>query len=173
MASIVRYEPFSLIDRWTRPSADRFFERFDRMVQEALSGPSGVSDTANPGMAANLYETSEGYWVELPLPGVKSEALELSVQQNLLTIKAERRGATPENAQTLWQGFGPGRLHQTLTLPGEVDAERVEARLEDGVLRLHLPKAEHLRPRQIKVQAGGDVKTIEAKSVEPNAGNAQ
>ena len=163
MASIVRYEPFSLADRWTRPPVDRFFERFDRMMQDAF-GMASAAEAGRSGVVANLYETADGYWVELPLPGVRPEDLELSVQQNLLTLKAKREWPTPENAQTLWQGFGGGQWQQTLALPGEVDSARVEARLEHGVLRLDLPKAEHLRPRQIKGQSGGGTKTIEAQA---------
>ncbi|MDQ3699647.1 MAG: Hsp20/alpha crystallin family protein [Chloroflexota bacterium] len=170
MASIVRYEPFSWTDRtdrWTRPTTDRLFGSFDRIVQEALNfTPAGAglgrSGVGRSGVIANLFETNDGYVVELPLPGVKAEHLELSVQKNLLTLKATREWAAPEQARTLWQGFGAGRWQQTFTLPGEVDAERVEARLEDGILRLQLPKAEHSRPRQIKVQTYGDVKPVVA-----------
>lgn len=151
MASIVRYEPIHLTDRWTSSSFDRFF---GRMMQDAL-GAAGVARSSRPSIAANLYETSDGYWVELPLPGVKAEDVEVSVHQNLLSLKAKREWPAPEQARPVWQGFTSGQWQQTLTLPGEVDAEGVEASLEYGVLRLQLPKAAHVRPRQIKVQVGG------------------
>lgn len=164
MASIVRYEPFTLADRWTRPTTDRVFSNFDRILQEALNfTPAGFgrSGLGRSGGVANLFETNDGYVVELPLPGVKAEHVELSVQKNLLTLKATREWAAPEQARALWQGFGAGRWQQTFTLPGEVDAERVEAHLEDGILRLQLPKAQHSRPRQIKVQTNGHVTPAE------------
>lgn len=172
MASIVRYEPFTLTDRWTRPTTDRLFDRFDRLVQEAFGVTPASADPSRAGVVANLYETTDGYLVEMPLPGVKAEHLELSVQQNLLTVKAAREWAAPEQAQILWQGFGSGRWQQTLTLPGEVDADRVDARLEDGVLRLHLPKADHVRPRQIKVQPSGGAKPIAADAAGAPAAQA-
>jgi HSP20 family protein len=150
MASIVRYEPIHLTDRWTNSSFDRFF---GRLMQDALGTPS-VARSSRPSIAANLYETPESYWVELPLPGVKPEDVEVSVHQNLLSLKAKREWPAPEQARPVWQGFTSGQWQQTLTLPGEVDAERVEASLEHGVLRLQLPRAAHARPRQIKVQVG-------------------
>jgi HSP20 family protein len=111
---------------------------------------------------------------------VQAFDLDLSVQQNLLTLKARRQWEAPARAQVLWQGFGAGQWQQTFTLPGEDDAERVDARLADGVLRLRLPKAQHLRPRQITVQAGrgggasgaGETKTINAPTNGAEAGTA-
>src|SRR5262245_39881318 len=155
MATIVRYEPFPLSRRWARPSVDRIFDRFDRLAQDALGiTPGAVWGPRLAGVAANLYETDGAYGVDLPLPGVKPEDVEVSLQQDVLTLKAKRTWATPEDAKALWRGFGSGEWRQSFTLPGEVDGEKVEARLEDGVLRLRLPKAEHARPRQIKVQSG-------------------
>jgi HSP20 family protein len=153
MTNTARYEPFWPTGRRVGPYGDPFFERFDRMLQDALGVTlAPAADRERPGAAVNLYDTAEGFWLELPLPGVQADALELSVQQNLLTLKARREWAPPEGAQVIWQGFGGGQWQQTFALPAEVDAERVEARLAEGVLRLHLPKAQHLRPRQITVQ---------------------
>jgi HSP20 family protein len=159
MARIVRFEPFTIAPRRPLPASDR---AFDRMVRDTLGLPPRYAEARRPGLTSNLYETETGYSVELPLPGVKAEDVELSVQENLLALKVKRQWSTPEKARVLWQGFASGEWQQTFTLPGEVDAEHVAAHLEDGVLRLHLPKAAHARPRQIKVQAGGEaVKPIE------------
>jgi HSP20 family molecular chaperone IbpA len=169
MANNARYEPFWSPGRQSGLYGDPFFERFDRVLQDAfgVTMSPAARDRERPGAAVNLYDTAEGYWLELPLPGVPADGVDLSVQQNLLTLKARREWAPPEGAQVVWQGFGAGQWQQTFALPGEVDAERVEARLADGVLRLHLPKAQHLRPRQIAVQTGGAQKTITA----PAGGN--
>jgi HSP20 family protein len=166
MATIVRYEPFALPRRWTRPSVDRIF---DRLAQDALGITPGSFWGPRPaGFAANLYETEDAYGVDLPLPGVKPEDVEVSLQQDVLTLKAKRTWAAPEDAKSLWRGFGSGEWRQSFTLPGEVDGEKVEARLEEGVLRLRLPKAEHARPRQIKVQSGA----LEGGSAEGGAAEA-
>ena len=171
MTNSARSEPFWPAGRRSGPYSDPVFERFDRMLQDAFGVTlAPAADRERPGAAVNLYDTAEGYWLELPLPGVQPDGVDLSVQQNLLTLKVRRDWAPPEGAQVVWQGFGAGQWQQTVALPGEVDAERVEARLADGVLRLHLPKAQHLRPRQITVQAGsaeGAPKAIRA----PASGN--
>jgi HSP20 family protein len=82
---------------------------------------------------------------------VKAEDVEITVQDNLLTLTARRRWEVPQNAQPIWRGFGTGEMQQTVTLPGEVNAGAVQADLQDGILRLELPKAEGARPRTIKV----------------------
>ena len=180
MASILRYEPFGLLN--TRPTFDRFF---DRLFEDAFNV---ARETAAPrGVTANLYETDEAYWVELPLPGVKPDDLEVTVHENLLTISAKRTWEAPEKATVIWQGFGGGEWKQSFTLPGEVNAEKVEAGMDYGVLRLQLAKAEHTRPRTIRVNATsgatsgamgsapapqqieGEVKSAEVKSEAPKA----
>src|SRR5919199_704069 len=167
MASMVRYEPFSL---WgTRPAFESFDRLFDRLFEDAFER----NQSTQRGVGANLYQTPEAYWVELPLPGVKPEDVEVTVQQNLLTIAAKRNWQLPEKAQAIWQGFGPGEWKQSFTLPGEVNPDGVEAQMEYGVLRLQLPKAEHVRPRTIRVNAmgGNQPQAIEttAKETAPSA----
>ena len=162
MVSIVRYEPFSRASRWGgRP----FDTLFDRLVDDTFGRVSPSRGRNIP--AANLYDTEEAYLVELPLPGVRPEDLEITVQQSTLTLNAKPSWRAPENAQVIWQSFAPARWQHSLTLPGEVNAEAVEAALEHGVLRLRLPKAAHLRPQSIKVQAThGARTTIEAQNGE-------
>ena len=159
MASMVRYEPFSLWGR--RPAFETFDRLFDRFFEEAAERRQDGTRR----IGANLYQTPEAYWVELPLPGVKPEDVEVTVQENLLTIAAKRTWQLPEKAQAIWQGFGSGEWKQSFTLPGEVNSDRVEASMEYGVLRLHLPKAEHVRPRTIRVNglAGNQPQAIEAE----------
>ena len=132
MANNARYEPFWPTGRRSGPYGDPVFERFDRMLQDAFGVTLAPTAGDRPAGAVNLYDTAEGYWLELPLPGVPADGVDLSVQQNLLTLKARREWAPPEGAQVIWQGFGAGQWQQTFALPGEVDAERVEARLADG-----------------------------------------
>jgi len=169
MASIVRYEPFGLLG--TRPSLGGFDRLFDRIFEDTVER----APTAERGIGANLYQTPDAYWVELPLPGVKPDDVEVTVQENLLTIAAKRSWQLPEKAQPIWQGFGPGEWKQSFTLPGEVNPERVEASMEYGVLRLHLPKAEHVRPRTIRVNGlgGNQPQAIETTATEAHAAPAK
>jgi len=142
--AIVRYEPFGLLN--TRPGFDALF---DRLFEDAFGWGRNAAPSARASVAANLYETPDAYWVELPLAGVKPEDVEVRVQESLLTISAKRTWDMPEGAQPIWQGFGSGEWQQSFTLPGEVNADKVEATMDSGVLRLQLAKAEHIRPRTI------------------------
>src|SRR5207237_1631102 len=152
----------------TRPTFDRLF---DRLFDDAFgwSRENAQTPPRSTGIAANLYETAEAYWVELPLPGVKPDDVEVTVHDTLLTISAKRNWELPEQAQPIWQGFGGGEWKQSFTLPGEVNPEKVEASMEYGVLRLQLSKAEHTKPRTIRVNGltgSGGTPAIEGKAVE-------
>lgn len=104
--------------------------------------------------AVNLWETRDTVELEMELPGVKSDQVDISVQQDQLTIKVERP-QTPAQDVTYHRRERPvGSFTRVLTLPAQVDAEKVEANLRDGVLRISLPKAEAVRPRKIPVRHG-------------------
>jgi len=151
MASMIRYQPF----RFPLSDMSRDIDRvFDRLLDTSFGFPRGEAGFG-AGTAANLYETPEGYWVELPLPGVKAEDVEVTVQDNVLSLRAKREWKAPENAKVIWQGFTGGVWEQSFTLPGEVNRDTVSASLEYGILRLELPKAEHTKPRTIRVNAAG------------------
>jgi HSP20 family protein len=148
---MIRYQPF----RFPLGDMTRDIDRvFDRLLDNSFSFPRGETGFG-AGAAANLYETPEGYWVELPLPGVKAEDVEVTVQDNVLSLRAKREWKAPENAKVIWQGFTGGVWEQSFTLPGEVNRDTVSASLEHGILRLELPKAEHTKPRTIRVNAAG------------------
>ena len=150
MASMIRYQPFRLpLGEMTR-DLDRVF---DRLLDDSFGFARGERGGAF-GAAANLYETQDGYTVELPLPGVKAEDVELTVQDNVMSLRAKREWQAPEGSKTIWQGFTGGVWEQSFTLPGEVNRDRVTASMEHGILRLDLPKAEHTKPRAIRVTAG-------------------
>jgi HSP20 family protein len=165
VASIVRYQPF----RFPLAEVSRDFDRvFDRIFDDAFGARRPAAAAAN---SANLFETQESYWVELPLPGVRPEDVEVTVQENVLSLKAKRAWEAPQNSRAIWQGFSQGEWRQSFTLPGEVNPERVAATLEHGVLRLELPKAEHMKPRTIRVNAGSQP-TITAHASGPASAEA-
>ena len=145
MDPLLRSQPLSaLASSPAQPSIGRMLERiFDAAVlpDHPWRGASG----------ANLSESPEAYFVELLLPGVKAEDVALTVQDAVLTLQARRSGDAHPNAQPIWRGIGMGELRQRFSLPGDVDAAAVEADLQDGILRLELPKAAHARPQTIPV----------------------
>ena len=160
MASMIRYQPF----RFPFGEMTRDLDQvFDRLIQDTL--PAGRSAQARTPGAANLWETPDAYWVELALPGVKPEDVEVTVQENVLKLAAKRTWQAPENAKALWQGLGAQEWSQRFTLPGEVNPDKVAASLEHGVLKLELPKAEHVKPRTIRINGNGAAHAVE--SAEP------
>ena len=151
MAAVIRYEPFVGTPAYRhRDSVGRAFER---LFEDAF-GPAPLRRT-RPAIASNLYETPEAYWVDLPLPAVKADDVQIIVHENVLVIQVKRQWAAPESSQPIWQGFQSEEWTQRLTLPGEVDSENVDATLEHGVLRLRVSKAARAEPRTIKIATPG------------------
>ena len=104
--------------------------------------------------ALNVWEQEDALVVEAELPGLGLEDLEIFVTgQNQLTIKGERPVVEVPNAVWHRQERGYGTFTRELTLPTLVDADKVEARYEAGVLTLTLPKAEAAKPRKITVRS--------------------
>ena len=100
---------------------------------------------------ANPNETPESIHVELEVPGLKSDQLDISVVGDQLSIKIERSGPTEENVTYHRRERPVGTFLRMVQLPAEVDANRVEAELQHGVLTIELPKAEAAKPRKIQV----------------------
>ena len=126
---------------------DRLLDRF------GFEGPRSLplSPSFPP---VNVWEDADAFFVEAELPGLKQEDLHVAVtHRTQVTIQGERK--SDEALQGTWhrreRGFG--RFQRSFTLPAAIDADKVEARLENGVLKLTLPKAEEAKPRRIAVKA--------------------
>ena len=104
--------------------------------------------------AVNLWEVDDALKLELELPGVEKDQIELSVVGDELSIKIERPDAEPQGATYHRRERGVGTFARVVPLPVEVDPDKVEAELRHGVLTITLPKAEAARPRKIQVSSG-------------------
>ncbi len=144
MANLTRYNPFNEVVS-LREAMDRLFE--DSFISPRQFGWNGRA------VNANLYETAEGFILQMPMPGVKPEDVEITTQQDTITLKWEVKMPVPENATALWQSFPSGQFQQTFTLPAPINPDRAEATTTNGVLYLNLPKAEHVKARTLKVKA--------------------
>jgi HSP20 family protein len=144
MANLTRYNPFSEVVS-LREAMDRLFE------DSFISRGTGMFGTR--GIASNLYETPEGFILQIPVPGVNPGDVELTIQQDTLNLKWETKLPTPQNATVLWNSFQPGQFQQTFTLPAPVNPERAEASYSDGILTINLAKAEHVKARTVKIVA--------------------
>ena len=101
--------------------------------------------------AANVWEHGDALLVEMELPGIKSDQVDISVAGGQLSVKINRPEVVQEGVTYHRRERSVGSFTRTLKLPIEVDANRVEAELREGVLFITLPKAESAKPRKINV----------------------
>jgi HSP20 family protein len=129
----------------------RFQDEFQRMFGRNVFGTPRFVQS---GPAINVWADEQAVFVEVDLPGVEADKLDINVVEgNKLTIQGERPVLNLPNAVWHRQERGAGSFTRTLTLPTMVDADKVEAKYENGVLRLTLPRAEAAKPRKIAVKA--------------------
>jgi HSP20 family protein len=103
--------------------------------------------------ALDVYEDKDNLIVKVELPGMKKEQIELSLHENTLTIAGERKSERAEgNGDTSRSERFFGRFQRTVTLPKPVEANKVNARYQDGILTVMLSKTEESKPRQIEVK---------------------
>jgi len=103
--------------------------------------------------AFNLWEENDALYLEAELPGLALEDLEIFVTgHNQFTIKGERKPPVLEKGVQHRQERGFGKFTRTVTLPFAVDENKVEARFENGVLKVRLPKHEAAMPRKIAIK---------------------
>jgi HSP20 family molecular chaperone IbpA len=99
----------------------------------------------------DIYETVEGLVLIADLPGVSLESLELQVQDNRLTLLGRVPSAVPPEANLIHKEYEEGDFLRSFILSEEVDHERINARLNNGILEVILPKAAKAPPRRIEV----------------------
>ena len=136
-----------------RRPADNFVplrQAVDRLFQESFLLPSPLTFYRGGAAGTNLYQTEDGFVVQIGLPGAKADSINLSVEKDVVTVTSETAVQAPEKATTVWQSFG-GQRELKIQLPAEVEAGEVTASYDAGVLTVQLPKAAHMRPRTIKV----------------------
>jgi HSP20 family protein len=120
----------------------------NRLFEESFSRGRGDEPSLDSGTwtpLADVYETDEGFVVQVELPGLREADIEVRVEGNALTLKGERRlnaAARPESFHRMERSYGA--FSRTFTFPEDVDRSGVKVQCRDGLLRLELPK---LRPR--------------------------
>ena len=101
--------------------------------------------------ALNTWEDGDNAYVEAELPGLSMDDLEVYVTGDQLTIRGERKIADPQDGSWHRRERSQGRFSRTVALPWEIDPDHVEAKLQDGVLTVRLPKCEACKPKKVKV----------------------
>jgi HSP20 family protein len=102
----------------------------------------------------DIFEDDEGITLQMDVPGASKERLSLQVNRDRLDVEAEMRIEMPENIEAVYADLRATRYQRTFVLSSELQSDKVEATLKDGVLTLRIPKRSELRPRKIEVRAG-------------------
>jgi HSP20 family protein len=137
-------------DLWSK--MNRFRDEMDRMFESFGLG-NGWPTLAVAYPAVNVWEDEDHVYAEAELPGMELNDMEIYVTGgNQLTIKGERKPWTPGQGTWHRQERGFGTFTRVITLPVDVDADKVEARLHNGVLTITMPKTETAKPRKITVK---------------------
>ena len=121
---------------------------------------------STPAMPMDAVRRGETVLVYLDLPGVDADTIDLEVERNVLTVKAERRFAREEGDQVLANERRQGNYLRRLLLGDTLDGERVEADYRDGVLAITIPVAEAAKPRKVAVGHSDGPEAIEAEATE-------
>jgi HSP20 family protein len=102
---------------------------------------------------ADIIETRDGVTLMLELPGVAAEDVEVSLEKGALTIRARSNATAPDKLRLVHAEYEPGDYERAFILSDDLDAEKIDAELKNGVLHLHLPRAEAAKPKTIRVKA--------------------
>ena len=154
MTYITRFEPFRDLFN-LQGQVNRLFQDFSRGSDELLSTGTFVP-------AVDIYEDEHNITLKLEVPGISEKELDIQLENNTLTVRGERKfekEEKEENFHRIERRYGA--FARSFTLPNTVDVENVDAQYESGVLKLKLAKRAEAKPKQIKVNVGGQ-KTIEA-----------
>jgi HSP20 family protein len=156
MTTLTRWEPFREMTTLSR-AMDRMFDRF---LDETYGEMPTLWEKGNSyTLAVDVAEKEGEYLVKASVPGINPEAIEVTLNDNVLTIKGETKAEkeqTEGNYHLRERHYGS--FMRRIALPGAIDAEKVEATNENGVLTLVVPKAEAVKPKRIEIK-----KMIESK----------
>jgi len=136
------------------------FRELDRVTQQ-LFGQNGT--WSRPAvMPMDAYRDGEQFVVQFDLPGVDPSSIDLDVERNVLTVKAERAPDYGDNVELQVAERPRGVFSRQLFLGDTLDADRIEAHYDAGVLTLRLPIAEKAKPRKIEITGGSQARQIHA-----------
>ncbi|MEZ5535023.1 MAG: Hsp20/alpha crystallin family protein [Thiolinea sp.] len=102
----------------------------------------------------SIVEADNGFTLTAEMPGVPKEGVEVNVENGTLTLAGTISMDTPDNMEATYAEVQNARYKRAFTLSRELDSSKIEASQANGVLTLHIPKAEHAQPRKIEVQVG-------------------
>lgn len=149
--AITRFDPFDVFDRLM----DLDLNNLMRSRELPSFGSWGLFE-GDWSPRLDLFENDDAYYVKIDVPGLDAKDIDLNVTNDVLTVKGERKAEASEGDRQKREQYQReervyGSFHRTLPLRTPVDAERVDAKLNNGVLYITLPKREETKPRKINV----------------------
>ena len=133
------------------------FREFDRLTQAMLGS------TARPNvMPMDAYRDNNSFVVHLDLPGVDADSIDLTVEQNVLTVHAERKPPVGDSAERVVSERSYGVFSRQLFLGETLDTDHLAASYDAGVLTITIPVAEQAKPRKVAISSGSARKEINA-----------
>jgi HSP20 family protein len=135
----------------TRPN-DRFLSPFDSLVGSLFASPFSAPAAAMDAPALDVVENDAGYRLKVDLPGMTQDQVDVQFADNVLTVQGKREEAA-EREEGRWHVVERtrGSFARSVKFPSNVDPARVKAVMKNGVLTVHVPKAETARTQKIKV----------------------
>ena len=146
MLGLTRWSPFDEIFNFQR-EVDRVFNQFWSDLPTRTA--------ANPSSSFQVNTTDEAWRIDIPLPGIDPQYVNLEVAGNTLSIRAEEPSGTKDSTRMV-------RYEQTLTVPQFLDLEKISASHRHGMLQLTLPLKESVKPRRIQIETFGEQKQLTA-----------
>jgi HSP20 family protein len=130
----------------------RMRQQLDRLFEDAATPQQAVGAGVFP--LINLTEDKNRYFIRAELPGVKGDDIDIQVTANNLSISGERKiAAEEEGARFHRREREAGSFSRMIGLPGDIDPDKVDAKLENGILTVEVSKAEAAKPKQITVKS--------------------
>lgn len=127
------------------------FHDFDRLSEQIAGQLRGAPRSA----PIDAYRRGDQFQIHVDLPGVNPDAIDLTVEQNVLTIKAERYFAPQEGDEILVSERPQGAFTRQLMLADSLESDKLEADYDQGVLSITIPVAEHAKPRRVPITSSG------------------
>lgn len=155
--AVERWRPFSTADRWEplknlgdiQGEVNRLFDSF--FGRPTMVTVGGVPRQWAP--VLDMYETKDDLVLSIELPGVREKDVSLAITGDLLTVRGERELSPELKSESCYHLERVyGKFERSIQLPMPVQADRVKATYRDGVLEARLPKADEVKPKQIKIE---------------------
>src|SRR6185437_4521802 len=133
------------------------FRELDRLTQQVLG------TAARPAaMTMDAYRDGDNFYVHFDLPGIKADSIDLTVEKNVLTVRAERVPVAPDSAEMIVSERPSGTFSRQVFLGESLDADKIAADYTAGVLTLTIPVREAAKPRSIQITSSDDRQAVTA-----------